>query len=216
MKKIDFHIHTKKTVSDENIDFNFSLDVLKKYIETNDLDGIAITNHNHFDLDQFIEINKNISINILLEFPEKLWDWRILSKNINFTDIKNHPELPWDYKWIIYNKEIKLNEIEILLENHNIVNTLPYGTTEQNKQCIYRTLSKNYNISFAYINKHIEYIDFVYLSGNNLNLFKQDWIKQYRLKHIKALQIQRYWRLYSCNPCYSLARKLVIQNYNKT
>lgn len=63
MKKIDFHIHTKKTVSDENIDFNFSLDVLKKYIETNDLDGIAITNHNHFDLDQFIEINKNISIN---------------------------------------------------------------------------------------------------------------------------------------------------------
>ena len=63
MKKIDFHIHTKKTVSDENIDFNFSLEVLKKYIETNDLDGIAITNHNHFDLDQFIEINKNISIN---------------------------------------------------------------------------------------------------------------------------------------------------------
>lgn len=63
MKKIDFHIHTKKTVSDENIDFSFSLDVLKKYIETNDLDGIAITNHNHFDLDQFIEINKNISIN---------------------------------------------------------------------------------------------------------------------------------------------------------
>ena len=66
MKKIDFHIHTKKTVSDENIDFNFSLDVLKKYIETNDLDGIAITNHNHFDLDQFIEINKNISINFFL------------------------------------------------------------------------------------------------------------------------------------------------------
>lgn len=29
LEKIDFHIHTKKTVSDENIDFNFSLDVLK-------------------------------------------------------------------------------------------------------------------------------------------------------------------------------------------
>ena len=160
--------------------------------------------------------NKNININILLEFPEKLWDWQILSQNINFTDIRNHPELPWDYKWIIYNKNIKLNEIDILLANHNIVNTLPYGTIEQNKQCIYRTLSKNYNISFAYINKHIEYIDFVYLSGNNLNLFKQDWIKQYRLKHIKALQIQRYWRLYTSNPSYSLARKLIIQNYNKT
>lgn len=63
LKKIDFHIHTKKTISDENIDFNFSLDILKKYIEANDLNGIAITNHNHFDLDQFIEINKHISIN---------------------------------------------------------------------------------------------------------------------------------------------------------
>ena len=48
MKKIDLHIHTIKTQSDH--DFNFSLSALKKYVEEQHLDAIAVTNHNLFSL----------------------------------------------------------------------------------------------------------------------------------------------------------------------
>jgi hypothetical protein len=56
MKKLDLHIHTVKTVSDH--DFNFSITSLIKYIEKCHIDGIAITNHNMFDISQFREISE--------------------------------------------------------------------------------------------------------------------------------------------------------------
>ena len=58
MKKLDLHIHTIKTISDH--DFTFSMDTLKKYIKTLHIDGVAITNHNIFDLEQFYKISKEL------------------------------------------------------------------------------------------------------------------------------------------------------------
>lgn len=54
MKKIDLHIHTIPTVSDA--DFTFSLDKFIEYVKSAELDAIAITNHDIFDLAQFHEI----------------------------------------------------------------------------------------------------------------------------------------------------------------
>jgi len=54
MKKIDLHIHTVATPQDAP--FEFSLDTLKRYVDSRELDAIAITNHNVFDLKQFREI----------------------------------------------------------------------------------------------------------------------------------------------------------------
>lgn len=48
MKKCDFHIHTVPTISDSA--FTFSLNALKGYVEKMELDAIAITNHNVFDM----------------------------------------------------------------------------------------------------------------------------------------------------------------------
>ncbi len=56
MKKIDLHIHTVCTVSDN--DFVFSMDSLSEYVAESKLDAIAITNHNIFDKKQFIEIQQ--------------------------------------------------------------------------------------------------------------------------------------------------------------
>lgn len=55
MKKIDLHLHTIPTVSDA--DFTFSLDKFIEYVNTAELDAIAITNHDMFDLAQFHEID---------------------------------------------------------------------------------------------------------------------------------------------------------------
>ena len=60
MKKIDFHIHTVVTPSDSF--FEFSIDTLKNYIEVMQLNAIAITNHNTFDIEQYNDITQEVSI----------------------------------------------------------------------------------------------------------------------------------------------------------
>lgn len=56
MKKIDLHMHTVPTISDAH--FDFSLEKLKEYVNSAELDAIAITNHDVFDLAQFRQIDK--------------------------------------------------------------------------------------------------------------------------------------------------------------
>ena len=63
MKKIDLHIHTKSSSQDR--DFSFSKEVLKKYVNEAELSCIAITNHNLFDKDQFLEIKSSLEILVL-------------------------------------------------------------------------------------------------------------------------------------------------------
>ena len=65
MKKVDLHIHTVKTISDS--EFEFSMDCLVQYVEETKLDAIAITNHNFFDKEQFIEISERL--NNIVVFP---------------------------------------------------------------------------------------------------------------------------------------------------
>lgn len=60
MKKLDLHIHTKQTISDDHT-FVFSLANLKEYVQARKIDGIAITNHNMFDIVQFKEIQSELT-----------------------------------------------------------------------------------------------------------------------------------------------------------
>lgn len=62
LKKIDLHVHTSSSSYERN--FNFSLEKLKEYIEKTKLDIIAITNHNHFDKQQFELISTNVSCSV--------------------------------------------------------------------------------------------------------------------------------------------------------
>lgn len=62
MKKIDLHIHTVSTPSDKH--FCFCMERLKWYISEGNLDAIAITNHNMFDLQQFQEIKSQLEIKV--------------------------------------------------------------------------------------------------------------------------------------------------------
>lgn len=54
MKKIDLHCHTISTSSDAN--FNFDLAKLTEYVSTIQIDALAITNHNVFDIEQYRQI----------------------------------------------------------------------------------------------------------------------------------------------------------------
>ena len=60
MKKIDLHTHTIATISDN--DFEFDLSKVKEYVEKLQLDALAITNHNVFDMDQYNIIKNSLRI----------------------------------------------------------------------------------------------------------------------------------------------------------
>lgn len=61
MKKIDLHIHTYKTVGDPQ-NYDFDLDVLKRYVDVADLDAIAVTNHNLFDRKNYDSVRQELEI----------------------------------------------------------------------------------------------------------------------------------------------------------
>ena len=56
MKKIDLHTHTISTISD--YPFDFDLSKIIEYVDKLKIDALAITNHNVFDLAQFLLIKK--------------------------------------------------------------------------------------------------------------------------------------------------------------
>lgn len=60
MKKIDLHTHTVSTVSD--YEFEFDLSKMIDYVNQLQIDAIAITNHNVFNIRQFHQINDALSI----------------------------------------------------------------------------------------------------------------------------------------------------------
>lgn len=62
MIKIDFHIHTVSTQSDSA--FDFDLNQLKEYVRNTNINAIAITNHNVFDVEQFKLITETLDIQV--------------------------------------------------------------------------------------------------------------------------------------------------------
>lgn len=62
MKKIDLHTHTISTISDHP--FNFDLSKVKEYADKLKIDAIAITNHNVFDLAQYLQIKNSLTITV--------------------------------------------------------------------------------------------------------------------------------------------------------
>ncbi len=64
MKKCDLHIHTIATNSDSP--FEFSLNVLKDYVQKMSIDVIAITNHNLFDMEDYLAIKAALNPVVVL------------------------------------------------------------------------------------------------------------------------------------------------------
>ena len=103
--------------------------------------------------------------------------------NINWFDISKNPNITWE---IIQDNPDKDWGWYGISQNPNIT-----GDTVQN------------NPDKDWLCKSI--------SGNTMAKGKAKWINNKRLRIIKALQIQRHWRNYSCNPQYILARRLIVK-----
>jgi hypothetical protein len=94
LKKIDLHIHTVSTFSDNG--FTYSLDTFKRYVEEAKLDAVAVTNHDMFDPGQFgqiegalealvfpgIEVNVEKGHLLLIDEPANLKDFTARTKKV--------------------------------------------------------------------------------------------------------------------------------------
>lgn len=76
MKKIDLHIHTIATMSDHA--FEYDVKTLQSYISELCLDGIAITNHNIFDREQYEQISQSILIPVFPGIEINIEDGHLL------------------------------------------------------------------------------------------------------------------------------------------
>lgn len=58
VKKIDFHIHTVS--SNKDYEFTYSSNWIQNYVKQANLDAIAITNHDLFDVDNFNKVKQDL------------------------------------------------------------------------------------------------------------------------------------------------------------
>jgi len=81
-------MHTVPTISDAH--FDFSLEKLKEYVHSAELDAIAITNHDIFDLNQFHDIDKELDCVVFPGIEINLDKGHILliSENENLEEFK--------------------------------------------------------------------------------------------------------------------------------
>jgi len=88
LKKIDLHMHTVPTISDAY--FSFSLEKLIEYVKSAELDAIAITNHDIFDLQQFNEIVEKLECAVFpgIEINLEKCHVLIISENENLDDFQ--------------------------------------------------------------------------------------------------------------------------------
>ncbi|MEC9484609.1 MAG: hypothetical protein UMR38_01880 [Candidatus Izemoplasma sp.] len=86
MKKFDLHIHTVSAFYEDELIFDIS--ILKKYVEENQIDCIAITNHNLFDKTQFNHIKDHLSIDVLpgIEIDIEKGHILVIDNNSNVDD----------------------------------------------------------------------------------------------------------------------------------
>ena len=84
-----------------------------------------------------------------------------------------------------------------------------------NENWYWESVSQNPNISWENIQDTPDKLwNWEHLGKNLMPTEKEGWLNQRRLKHIKAFQIQRYWRNCSCNPQYKLTQRLLLRLYH--
>lgn len=88
LKKIDLHIHTVPTISESH--FDFSLEKLEEYVKSAELNAIAITNHDVFDLAQFTKIDEALDCVVFPGIEINLAEGHILlvSENENLVEFQ--------------------------------------------------------------------------------------------------------------------------------
>ena len=151
--------------------------------------------------DEYKKLEKHWSeywAQFIIDNPNKLWNWDLLSRNpsITWDIVQANLDKPWNWNWLSCNPNIRCDIIQ----------------ANPDKAWNWYLLSENPNISWDIVEANLDKPwDWDNLSETSMTKYKNGWINERRLKHIKAFLIQRHWRLCSCNPEYKLAQRCLLQ-----
>lgn len=174
---------------------------------------------------RFVSINPNITIDIILSNINYQWDWKFVSRNpsISMENILKYSYLPWCYASISQTEKYDFLDI---INNNISIDSYWLSKNSNIKWKTFKKYEKNINWSLGGLSINTNIYPEIILNNLNynwnkfgivLNEFvkgKEYWINLKRLKIIKTLIIQRWWRFYSCNPSYKKAKELIINKLN--
>jgi len=151
----------------------------------------------------YVSQNPNITLDIVKNNNYN-WPYEWLSENPNITIdyIIENIDKKWSWYDLSKNPNINFDDVKKTLE-------LPYSRLFKWK---WEKLSNNPNITFDnyYENPYLPWYKNI-LDSNSMPKQKILWINNERLKIIKGNIIHRYWRKYSYDPRFKLARKLILK-----
>ena len=146
--------------------------------------------------------NPNLPWKIIEKYHEQPWDWELLSKHpsVTWDNIVENPQFPWVEKCFLANPNLSW---EFIQSNEILYNLCLFHGEE---------ISLNPNITPHIVLGYpeIEW-DINLLVKNHMEKGHDCWIREQRVIHIKAFQIQRHWRICSCNPEYKLAQRCLLR-----
>lgn len=144
--KIDLHIHTKEMFHGDGIKRNIDAKDFNSILKESNVGVAAITNHNHFDLEQFTEF-KNTSSDILLlpgiEFDvsipeENKTDLKRERRQINIIGNPNKiKEFSKKVEFALSKRENGLVCINVLVNIFDLKDTIFYPDVKRHKKGVY-------------------------------------------------------------------------------
>ena len=139
--------------------------------------------------------NPNIDWGIIDNNLNRDWDWEVISKQAYINDkiVMDNLHRPWDW--------------DSLSMNPNITPELVIKNPDRGLAMIEDKDGNNLDLPPVKWNIYR-------LIGNSMQGRKREWIYEYRVKIIKAFQIQRHWRNCISNPEFKLARKVINRMLN--
>ena len=149
--------------------------------------------------------NSNVPWEIIEKYHDQPWDWELLSKHpsVTWDNIQENRQFPWVEKCFLANPNLTW---EFIQSNETLYNLSLFNGEE---------LSLNPNITPHIVLGYPEINwDINMLVKNHMEKGHDKWIREQRLRHIKAFQIQHIWRKRSCDPIYPLAQRLLLYRYD--
>jgi len=140
-------------------------------------------------------VNPNTTWEMVQAYPDKPWDWGLLSRNPNITweIVQNNPDKPWN-QWGLF-------------ENPNMTWEIVQANPDTFQQR--QWFSWNPNITWEVIQSNLNvHWDWHGLSANPFTLEKQRFIRDYA-----ARTIQNWWLELRLNPYHPVGRRKLERDY---
>lgn len=137
--KIDIHVHTKKIKQGDSDHRNIDVNKFAEIIKTTDVKILAITNHNHFDYDQYIQFKESVE-GICLVWPGVELDVQEEGHRAHLIIVvnpQNSESFTKRIEELVSNKSpdefaVSINEIVVKLDDLDVIYVAHYQSKKPN------------------------------------------------------------------------------------